>query len=105
MLHTLRECPEFAIGTCRRRHRRPRRARPALRGAVGRDAGPAPTWPTKRTVVLAPQDGQDDATREVFADRGYEPVGADLTDIELAGYGYRWIRLARTIGARAGSAR
>lgn len=32
------------------------------------------------------------------------PVRRDLEHIEIGAYGYRWIRLRRTIGARAGSA-
>jgi hypothetical protein len=31
----------------------------------------------------------------VFANRGYDEVGADLTGIALDPYGYRWFRLRR----------
>ncbi|MET0326834.1 MAG: trehalose synthase, partial [Ilumatobacteraceae bacterium] len=61
--------------------------------------------PSKRTVDLGRQDEAGSDPVEVFADRVYPAVGPDLADIEVAGYGYRWIRLRRTIGARAGSAR
>jgi hypothetical protein len=40
----------------------------------------------------------------VFADHDYRPVDADLGEIDLGPYGYRWIRLRRVIGGRAGSA-
>ena len=33
-----------------------------------------------------------------FADSDYGP-GVDLDAVEVAGYGYRWIRLRRTMGA------
>jgi len=35
---------------------------------------------------------------DVLADRDY-PAAGDFTKIELDGSGYRWIRLARTVGA------
>ena len=55
------------------------------------------------TIDLGPQDVQDGEPIEVFADHDY-PLSAPISsDIELGPYGYRWIRLRRTIGARAGS--
>ena len=49
------------------------------------------TSPTGRTSTSAtPADGEP---VEMFADRDYDPVAPTLTAIELAGYGYRWIRL------------
>ena len=81
------------------------RANSLSKGDVLQVARLAGIGAAKRTDSLSTQDGQDDAPTEVFADGRYEPVGADLSDIEIAGYGYRWIRLARTIGARVGSAR
>ena len=59
----------------------------------------------ERTVDLGPQAEADGEPMEVFADREYPAVGADLAGLVVAAYGYRWIRLRRTIGARAGSAR
>jgi maltose alpha-D-glucosyltransferase/alpha-amylase len=47
----------------------------------------------RRTVDLGAQPGAEGDPVEVFADRPYDPVGSDLTGIEVAGYGYRWIRL------------
>jgi maltose alpha-D-glucosyltransferase/alpha-amylase len=61
--------------------------------------------PTKRTVRLGRLDEQDGPPLDVFGDRSYDGVHPDLEDIDVAGYGYRWIRLRRTIGARAGSSR
>jgi maltose alpha-D-glucosyltransferase/alpha-amylase len=40
---------------------------------------------------------------EVFSDHDYAPVEA-VGRIPLRPYGYRWFRLRRTIGGRAGSA-
>jgi hypothetical protein len=34
----------------------------------------------------------------MFADRAYDPPGAELKGLSLAGYGYRWIRLRETPG-------
>ena len=56
------------------------------------------------TVDLGEDDRQDGDPIEVFADHDYAPVDADLGRIPLRPYGYRWIRLRRTIGGRAGSA-
>lgn len=56
-------------------------------------------------MSIGPLEQQDGAPLEIFADRSYRAPGDDLTDIEVAPYGYRWIRLKRTIGGRAGSAR
>ena len=52
-----------------------------------------------RTVKLGAQPEADGDPMEVFADRSYPAVDADLTEVAVAGYGYRWIRLRRTIGA------
>lgn len=103
-LMILRECPEFSVGTCsyidtgQRAvlalvHDAPAGAMLALTNLADRAC----------TVCLGPQPAQDGDPSGVFADRDYPSVGADLQDIELGPYGYRWIRLRRTIGARAGS--
>jgi hypothetical protein len=55
------------------------------------------------TVDLGPQAVQRGAPIDVFSDSEYTPVGEDLLGIDIGPYGYRWIRLRRTIGARAGS--
>ena len=54
-------------------------------------------------IDLGPQDVQEGDPIEVFADSDYPPLGAELHDIKIGPYGYRWIRLRRSIGARAGS--
>jgi maltose alpha-D-glucosyltransferase/alpha-amylase len=105
-LLTLRECPEFSIGTCRYVDAGDRSVLALVHEAPsGTMLAVTNLGPTKRTISLPPPDGADDGPTEVFADRRYAPVGPDLTGIEVAGYGYRWIRLRRTVGARAGSAR
>jgi maltose alpha-D-glucosyltransferase/alpha-amylase len=105
-LLTLRECPEFSIGTCRYVDAGDRSVLALVHEApAGTMLAVTNLGPTKRTISLPPPDGADDGPTEVFADRRYAPVGPDLTGIEVAGYGYRWIRLRRTVGARAGSAR
>jgi hypothetical protein len=35
---------------------------------------------------------------DVLSDRAYPDAG-DLTKVQLDGCGYRWLRLARTVGA------
>ena len=53
----------------------------------------------------ASREEQDGPPIDVFGDRAYDSVHPDLDEIDIAGYGYRWIRLRRTIGGRAGSSR
>jgi hypothetical protein len=53
----------------------------------------------KVTVNLAPQQGITDGFPvDMLSDRKY-PAAGDLTEVELDGSGYRWLRLARTVGA------
>jgi hypothetical protein len=53
----------------------------------------------KVTVDLAPQKGVTDGFPvDVLSDRTY-PGAGDLTKVQLDGSGYRWLRLARTVGA------
>ena len=105
-LLTLRECPEFSIGTCHYVDTGDRAVLALVHEAPsGVMLALTNLGAAKRTVSLGPQDGQDGDPTEVFADRAYEAVAADLSAIEVAGYGYRWIRLGRRMGARAGSAR
>jgi maltose alpha-D-glucosyltransferase/alpha-amylase len=97
MVHTLRECPEVGSGTCTvvavdepavLAHRMD-----AGQGTLlflhnlGRD---------DVRVDVGRQPGQDAAPVEVLADRGYPPPGENLTGLDLAGCGYRWIRLRRS---------
>lgn len=95
MLHTLRECPEFGVGTCSSvdtgvpsvlvlRYEAASGVVLALHNLSQR----------KRTLDLGEQPGQEGKPLEMFADRGYESVGPDLKGVQLSGYGYRWIRLS-----------
>jgi maltose alpha-D-glucosyltransferase/alpha-amylase len=99
MLHTVRECPEFGTGRCRPvdsgspsvlalRHEAPTGVMLSLVNLAD----------DTRSVDLGPQPGQDGDPLEVFANRDYGPVDPELTGIELDGYGYRWLRLARGVG-------
>jgi len=99
MLHTLRECPEVAIGTCTPvdtgdsavlalHYEAPGGVMLILHNLTDR----------KRTVDLGEQPGGEGDPFEMFADRPYDLVGPDLKAVELAGYGYRWIRLRDTPG-------
>jgi maltose alpha-D-glucosyltransferase/alpha-amylase len=99
MLHTLRECPEFGIGRCTPvdtgeptvlalHHEAPGGVMLSLHNLSDR----------KRTVDLGPQPGQEGQPLEMFADRTYGPAGPDLNGLELAAYGYRWIRLREAPG-------
>jgi maltose alpha-D-glucosyltransferase/alpha-amylase len=99
MLQTVRECPELGIGTCTPvdagepavlalHHEAPGGVVLTLHNLSDR----------KRTVDVGPQPGQEGNPVELFADRRYEPAGPELAALELAGYGYRWIRLRDTPG-------
>ncbi len=100
----LRECPEFGIGVCTYLdtgersvlalvHEAPSGAMLALTNLAAEP----------RTFSLGPQPCQDGDPVDVFGDQDYPPVAAALENIEIGAYGYRWIRLRRTIGGRAGS--
>ena len=103
-LLTLRECPEFGIGTCRYVDTGDRAVLALVHEAPsGVMLAVTNLGSTKRTVDLGPQDGADGDPIEMFADRAYPAVGPRLDGLEIAGYGYRWLRLRRTLGARAGS--
>jgi maltose alpha-D-glucosyltransferase / alpha-amylase len=102
----LRECPEFGVGTCSyvdtgdRRvlalvHEAPSGAMLALTNLSAETC----------TIELGRQPAQQGDPVEVYADQSYDPPDPDLAPIQLGPYGYRWIRLARTLGGRAGSAR
>ena len=97
MIPTLRECPEVGTGTCTPVevdepavlvHRMD-----ATQGVLlflhnlGRD---------DVVVDVGRQPGQEGKPVEVFSDRAYKPVRADLKQVPLAGSGFRWLRLRRT---------
>jgi maltose alpha-D-glucosyltransferase/alpha-amylase len=99
MLLTLRECPEFGVGTCTPvdtgdaavlalHYEAPGGVMLALHNLSDR----------KRTVDLGEQPGAEGNPVEMFADRPYDRVGPALAGVELAGSGYRWIRLRETPG-------
>ena len=105
VLRTVRECPEFNIGRCR----------PLDSGApcVLALLYEAPTGVVVALTNLADEEctvelgrqsspsghaGRSFASEdpvEVFANRDYGDVGADLAGIELDPFGYRWFRLRR----------
>ncbi len=99
MLHTLRECPEFGFGTCTSldtgdpavlalRYDAPGGAMLTLHNLSAK----------RRTVDLGAQPDQEGDPVGVFADHRYEPPKPDLTGVDLAGYGYQWLRLRETPG-------
>ena len=99
MLHTLPECPEFGIGVCTPidtgepsvlalHHEAPGGVMLALHNLSDR----------KRTLDLGQQPGAEGDPVEMLSDRLYDRVGPGLEGLELAGYGYRWIRLRETPG-------
>jgi maltose alpha-D-glucosyltransferase/alpha-amylase len=102
----LRECPEFGVGTCSYVDTG-ERAVLALVHEAASGAMLALTNLSARaaTIDLGPQPSQDGEPIEVFADQEYDAPARDLTGLSIGRYGYRWIRLARSVGDRAGSAR
>jgi maltose alpha-D-glucosyltransferase / alpha-amylase len=99
-LPVLRECPEIGTGTCTVLDTRDDRVL-GLRydGPGGSVVTVVNLADEAVTVDLAPQAGvQAGFPADVLADRAYEPAG-DLTAVELDASGYRWLRLARTVGA------
>ena len=105
-LLTLRECPEFGIGTCSYTDSGHRSVLALLHDAPsGAILALTNLSARSHTIDLGPQESQSGEPIEVFADRDYPPITSDLNGIRLGPYGYRWIRLRRTIGGRAGSAR
>jgi maltose alpha-D-glucosyltransferase/alpha-amylase len=100
VLPVLRESPEFGTGTCTVLDTRDERVL-ALRYdcPTGSMLAVLNLGTEAVTVDLAPQPGVTDGFPvDVFADRDY-PAAGDLTGVELAGSGYRWLRLSRTVGA------
>lgn len=52
----------------------------------------------KVSVDLGRQPGAEGDPVDVFGDRAYDSAGSDLRGVEVAGTGYRWIRLRETPG-------
>jgi len=101
MMRVLRDCPEFGTGGRRVLDTRDERVL-ALRydGAGGSVLAAINLGTDPATVDLA---GQVDVAAgfpvDVLSDRRYDPAPADMSTVELAGRGYRWLRLSRAIGA------
>jgi len=99
MLHTLRECSEFGVGKCTPLDTGDRAVLAITYEAPGgmmlalHNLGPR-----ARSIDLGEQPGQGGDPFEVFADRSYDAVGPELKAIDVAGHGYRWIRLRDTPG-------
>ena len=102
-LHTLRECPEFGVGACTPvdtgdssvlalHYEAPGGVMLAVHNLSDK----------KRTVDLGPQAGQEGDPMEVFSDRRYDAAASELKQLELAGYGYRWLRLVDDGAATTG---
>jgi maltose alpha-D-glucosyltransferase/alpha-amylase len=98
-LHSLRECPEFAVGQCQ-----PVDSGASSVLALRYDAPGGVMLAVTNladepcSVNLGEQPDQEGEPEEAFANRDYEPVKSDLGGLELDGYGYRWIRLRETPG-------
>jgi maltose alpha-D-glucosyltransferase / alpha-amylase len=97
MIHTLRESPEVGTGTCT--HVDITGPRGVL---VHRADGTTGTMvflhnltDKPATVDLSSLAAEADEPDEVFADQDYGSGQLKLGALELAGYGYRWIRLRR----------
>jgi maltose alpha-D-glucosyltransferase/alpha-amylase len=100
-LHTLRECPEFAIGTHEALDSGQRSVL-ALRYEATSGVMLALTNLADQPCVvdLADQLGDlSDPPTEVFGDADYGDPRPDPSKFDLNGYGYRWIRLHQKIGA------
>jgi len=100
----LRECPELAIGHCTYVDTGDRAVLALLHEAPSGAVVAITNLSSKRRAIdLGPLAAQEGPPIEVFADRDYPPVGDTLSGIALNPYGFRWIRLRRTIGGRSGS--
>ena len=100
MIHTLRESPEVGCGTCAHVDV------PVPRGVlIHRADGETGSMvflhnlcDEPGTIDLSSLAGEASDPDQVFADGDYPHLSSpdELAEIELAGYGYRWIRLRRT---------
>jgi maltose alpha-D-glucosyltransferase/alpha-amylase len=101
MIRTLRESPEVGTGTCTLidvplpphvlAHR--------CDGPTGSMLFLHNLADSPATCDLAAPSGAGDTVVEVFADQDYPPPDVGLHELELAGYGYRWLRLDRQTGS------
>jgi len=97
MIATVKECPEIGCGQCG--HVDLDLPAGVLVHTAEGDSGSMVFLhnlaETPATVDIGQLIHRTDGLDEVFADHRYPPAG-DLTALELAPYGYRWIRLTRT---------
>jgi maltose alpha-D-glucosyltransferase / alpha-amylase len=98
MIRTLRECPEVGTGTCAIADAAvPRHVLAHLcESHLGctlflHNLADRPTTVDLSKVAAAV--GPAAGPAELFADTGYGPVPDDLAEVNLSGYGYRWLRL------------
>ncbi len=100
LLSTLRECPEVGVGSCSILDvEAPRSV------VVHRADAPEGSMlflhnlgRKQVTVDIGPQDdGDASGPVEIFSDRSYAAPTPDLEGLQLAPYGYRWIRLRRGV--------
>jgi maltose alpha-D-glucosyltransferase/alpha-amylase len=97
MIHTLRESPEVGVGTCVCIEQK------LPHGVLAHRAdGPTGTMLFLHNLGTEPARldlssvfAESDHPNQVFGDQDYTPVGR-LDALDLAGYGYRWIRLTRS---------
>jgi maltose alpha-D-glucosyltransferase/alpha-amylase len=95
-LHTLRQCPEFAVGTPRMIdvERAPSIFAMAYEGPDGAMLAVHNLGVRAATFDLGPQPEQgDQPPREVYGDAPPTDVDRKLRGVRLRPYGYRWIRL------------
>jgi maltose alpha-D-glucosyltransferase/alpha-amylase len=98
MIHTLRTAPEIGTGTCSVIDA------PLPRSVLAhRFDAPAGSIlllhnlaDTEVTIDIGPMPGMDGAPYDLFVDGPYAAPSEKLTDLTLNGWGYRWIRLARS---------
>jgi maltose alpha-D-glucosyltransferase/alpha-amylase len=99
MIRTLRESPEVGAGTCVHVDRKlpPGVLAHRADGTTGTMLFLHNLGADDVQVDLGDLYGEANDPNEVFGDSDYEPVGR-LDALDLAGYGYRWIRLSRSPG-------
>jgi maltose alpha-D-glucosyltransferase/alpha-amylase len=97
MIRTLRECPEVGLGDCSVVDRAFPRSVLAHRldAAEGSMLFLHNLRDGAVTVDLTGLEDNVDRPVEVFGDGPYPEIGSRLGRLELAGYGFRWIRLRR----------
>ncbi|MEN3359606.1 MAG: maltose alpha-D-glucosyltransferase / alpha-amylase [Mycobacteriales bacterium] len=100
VLRSLRECPEFGIGSATVLDAKSDTVL-ALRydAPCGSVLSVVNLVDEPVTIDLPPAEPSAEAPRDALANRRYPAVKPDLAGIELDGWGYRWIRLNRILGS------